>query len=368
LFDAAEAIDAGRDQQARDVLSGILSDASATGDALERVTRIFAHGLRARLDGDLSGAGNLYLSGKDPRDMLAAFLVLVRSTPFIRFGYAAANHALARALAAADRVHVMDIGIGSGAQWMLFLELLAAQHRKSPPVHLTGIDVPAPGEYPEARLQQAGAALAQRAAELGIPFVYDSVAGLVERLDLAALHPRHDETLAVNAAFALHHLSSDQSAGDHSRDAVLRRIRDLRPAALTLVEPEVEHNALPFVSRVTESLMHYLTVFDALDAQLPRDQPERSTLEEAFFGREILNILGEGHDRVERHERYSGWHDRLCRNGYEAVDLAGLGGELEEELHLDPPFGLLAYGGAELLTWKTLPVVAASAWTPAPVQ
>lgn len=113
------------------------------------------------------------------------------------------------------------------------------------------------------------------------------------------------------------------------------------------------------------ALLHYLTVFEALDELLPRDQAERNTLEQDFFGREIFNVIvGEGRDRVERHERHRCWLDRLTELGFEAVDLSGLAGPLADEIQPRQPFGLDADQGALFLTWRSLRLIAASAWRP----
>jgi hypothetical protein len=250
---------------------------------------------------------------------------------------------------------------------LAFLDLVADRFLKPPSIRLTGIDVPAPGKNPRLRLQQAGRMLAERAAELGIPFTYEPVAGLVEELDLGRFRARPGEPLVVNAVFALHHLHSSGTSADGAshRNTVLRRVRDLRPDVLTLVEPESEHNSLPLVSRVAEAMLHYLTVFDALDGLLPRDRPERLTLEQDFFGREIFNVIvGEGVERVERHERHGSWHDRLTGEGFEPLDMSGLAGTLRDELQPSKPFGLNADRGALFLTWRTLRLIAASAWKP----
>jgi hypothetical protein len=99
---AAEAMDAGQESETCAVLDRLLDDAPADGGALERVVRAFALGLKARCTGEFVGLGNLYQVGADPGHMLSAFQVLVNETPFIRFGYAAANRALAQALQGAD--------------------------------------------------------------------------------------------------------------------------------------------------------------------------------------------------------------------------------------------------------------------------
>jgi hypothetical protein len=202
--------------------------------------------------------------------------------------------------------------------------------------------------------------LAVRAGELGIPFEFTPVAALVEEVDLHALTTGEDDWLVVNAALALHHIPDEGGR----RDQVLARIRELRPSALCLVEPDVEHNALPFAQRITESIVHYLTVFDALEASLPAHATERATLESAFFGREILNIVvGEEGHRVERHERHDAWSARLTRLGYRPFALAWAEALVRRELTLTPPFSIEMDGAFMVLAWRQLPVLAVSAWT-----
>ena len=361
LFEAAQAVEEGAHESALIKLDRLIAAAPQDGEAVDRLARAFAVALKARLSGDATGIGNLYVDTRDPRDMLAAFEVLVSATPFIRFGHSAANHAIAAVMAGATHVHIVDIGLGSGVQWLHLLELVAGPD--APAIHLTGIDVPAPGDQPAARIAQAGEAIARRAAALGIGFTFEPIAGFVEDLDLQGLTGRADELLIVNAALALHHIPCDGGR----RDDVLKRLRELQPAALCLVEPDVEHNALPFGQRVTESIVHYLTVFDALQAALPTHPAERSTLESAFFGREILNIVvGEGAARVERHERHDAWQARLRRLDYSGIDLATLIAPVREELALAAPFEVTVDDGVLLLSWRSLPVLAVSAWTPTP--
>ena len=359
LFQAAQDLDAGDRDAAIAKVDQLLADTPADGEAVDRLARAFASALKARITGDAVGVGNLYVDTRDPRDMLKAFEVLAAATPFIRFGHAAANHALLHAIGTARQVHIVDIGLGSGVQWMHLLDAIAPDTRASMSLRITGIDVPVPGPDPEARLKQAGAVLADRARALGIDFAFVPVAGLVEQLDLHALVDPTHPCLVVNAALALHHVP----VTDGRRDAVLSRLRALNPAALCLVEPDVEHNALPFGPRVTESIIHYLTVFDALAATLDGHGAERATLESAFFGREILNIVvGEGDERVERHERHDAWHARLTGDGYRPIDLTQVHATVAKELSVSAPFAIIDDGTFMVLTWRDLPVLAVSAW------
>ncbi len=345
----------------------LLEHTAAGSTAVQRVTRIVGQGLQARLAGDRSWSGNLYQEPPHPQDMLAAFQVLLDATPFIRTGYTSANLTIMDVLGDAPRWHIVDIGIGSGTQWHHFLALFAGRRAPLPQVRLTGIDIPAPGPDPSHRLREVAARLQHYADGLGVPFSCEMIASPIEELDVTAIPSPPEAALVINAAFALHHTAAGDGVVDQarSRDAVLRRLHGLHPRLLLLVEPDAEHNALPFVPWVREALAHYLTVFDALDVLLPRNRAARAVIEQAFFGREILNIIAnEGPLRVERHERHVAWQQRLVTDGFTSIDLGPLRSRLHRSLKLTPPCDLLVVSGGLSLVWKGVPLVAVSAWQP----
>jgi hypothetical protein len=366
VVNSADAIAANWPSAARSFLRHIAGQAPA-GDAASRIACLFSQSMLARIDGDASGGGNLYSDEPTPGAMLAAFQKLVEATPFIRFGYAAANAAILQAVGAQPEICLVDIGIGSGSQWFGFLDQLAAGSARRPSVRMVGVDVPISADESAARLDDVGESLREHAEQRGIAFSFQSKPTAVQDLDFDCLQRRPGEALAVNAVFALHHVptTDGRSGAEDSRTSVLRRIRKLRPDVLTIVEPDAEHNALPLNLLARESIAHYLTVFDALATLLPGDEPERRTLEQAFFGREIRNIMStDGLRRVERHERHANWRRRLKRHGFAPLAINREPEQLAEDLSAQRPVSIRPGRDGLLLTWKNRPVVAASAWTP----
>jgi len=142
VIGAAAAAEHGDGAQATAVAEQILASASPAGTAAERLARLFAEGLLRRLAARRSHAGDRYASAASPHDIIDAFNVLVERTPFMRFGYEAANGAILRATEGARNLHVIDVGIGTGAQWYGLLAAFAARDDR-PRLRLTGIDVPA---------------------------------------------------------------------------------------------------------------------------------------------------------------------------------------------------------------------------------
>lgn len=367
IYEAAEAVDLGDFTTARTILDGIEPTATTRDTPVRRVAWLFARGLRARLAGDTSEAGNLYLDSHNPEAMIQAFQTLVHATPFIRFGYLSAAAAMIEAFGPATQLHIIDIGIGSGTQWHAMLDVL---HQRAFPVEhlrLTGIDVPIPGPNPTGRLDRVGRGLHEHAAALGIPFTWHGIASPVEDVPLESAMRRADEILAVNAAFSLHHVPAGDGVTDEerSRDAVLGRLRALQPTVLTLVEPDVEHNAVEFLPRIRASLAHFLLTFDALASQLPDHPAEREVIENAFFGREVINVVAsEGPQRVERHEQHAAWRTRMQAQGWTQIHLSAHVLSIGAALDLQPPGALRSDHGMLLLEWQNQPLIAASAWQP----
>ncbi|PRY14237.1 histidinol-phosphate aminotransferase [Pontibacter ummariensis] len=352
-------------QVIHDKIQALTQVVNPEGSASERIALAYLRAFSAclDLDGNLY-AGNLY-SNSNPgeRDMISAFNVLVRSTPLVTFGHQFANLAILEAVADAREVHVLDLGIGSGLQWLHFLEVLAMRPGTAPSIRITGIDIPAPGGAPDHKLQLAGEMLQRHAVSLGLHLTYTPIPARLEEINLQELDFAPTETLVVNSALTLHHLPDQLLTQPDYRDRILQQIRALEPKVLTLTEPDSEHNRLKFLPRLRESLRHYRTVFDVLDTLLPPMLPERQIIEQEFFGREIINVVScEGHARVERHERQEAWQQRLIRNGFLPAPLLPLPEALAGLHGLHASFSVKENGAGYSLCWKETAVVAATAW------
>jgi len=346
------------------IIDNLKLQAVEDGNASDRITLAFARALEARTAEGTMHSGNLYSSTYGVMDMISAFDVLVKETPLVTFGHAFSNFSIARAVADDQHLHLIDLGIGSGIQWIHLLELLAHRPTGKPRLHITGIDIPAATGDPEQRLQQTGKMLLQKAEALGIEFTYKGIASKLEDIDLLTLDIQPEEALVINSALTLHHIPDQLVTATDERDKVLLQIKALKPRIFTLTEPDSEHNKLDFLPRLRESLRHYYTVFDVLDTLLPKQMPERFVIEQEFFGREIVNVIScEGPARVERHERSSSWFSRLKKIGFKPVLQDGLAHAVEDELQLHENFDLEAVEAGYVLHWKQTPVIASTAWS-----
>jgi hypothetical protein len=333
--------------------------------AAVRIDALFDRALRARHAQTGAGAGNLYGGSAGPDAMLAAFRLLIDGTPLIRFGHLGANTVIDSLTLHADAIHIVDIGIGHGAQWDDLLARLATRSSR-PRVRLTGIDLPSPGSSPSEALERTGARLAALAADLGIAFTFEAVAGAIEQIERPASLP--GERMIVNAALALHHVADGDAVTDPAlgRRALLRRLADWKPALLTLIEPDANHNELAFADRLREARRHYGLVFDVFAHLFPHDPAERTTLERHFFGNEILNVVAsEGAARVERHDRIETWCRKLVEAGFEPLSLGALTSSHARALGLRAPFTVERRGPAMALCFEGESLLGVSAWTPA---
>ena len=361
LLAAANAIEAGRDADGRALLGARLGR-SGPGARLDAQLR---SALLARLNGEAEAHGNLYAGDDRDQDrMIAAFALLAERTPLIRFGYAAANRAIlaAAADADADALHIVDIGIGAGVQWLDLIDRLASRSGARPRVRITGVDVPdAAGEVGRA-LRELGERLTAHAEARNVDLEFVGLAQPIETID--GFDRRPGELLAINASLALHHVAAEEDDGADTincpRGQVLRRLADLGPELLTLVEPEADHNHRDLSRRLVGARRHYGLVFAILDEVLADDPTIRGALERGFFGREVANILGaDGAERVERHEPLARWQRRLRAAGFAPVasDPSALAPELEGD-----GFALGRRDDAVQLCWRGAPVLSFSAW------
>ncbi len=365
ILEAGKAISVSDEAQAIAIVQGFANADHAAGSSAERAGLAFARALETRLTlNNHYHMGNLYSSSIGETDMISAFSVLIRATPLVTFGHQFANLTIARQVEKAERIHILDLGIGSGLQWLHLFDILATRPEGAPEVSITGIDIPAPGDDYERYLNETRDRLLAYAGARGIRLNYKAIASRLEDVNLLDLSIEPDAVLVVNAAFTLHHIPDQLVSEDNYRDFILRQIKELQPAVFTLTEPSSEHNKLSFMPRLRESLRHYYHVFDALDTLLPPHLPERKTIEQEFFGREIINVVAyEGSERVERHERHEAWQHRLNRTGFTPLQPGEFAPAIASALNLHEHFSLEPNIAGYTLHWKGTPIVASTAWT-----
>lgn len=346
-------------EKARDVVS-------ITGEPIQRLGAYMVEGLIARKE---ASGTNIYraLRCREPesKDLLSYMHILYEICPYLKFGYMAANGAIADACKNDDRIHIVDYQIAQGTQWMTLLQALAARPRGPPQVRITGIDDPVSKYARGDGLEAVGRRLAWISEKYNIPVEFHPLPVFAPDVTRDMLDVRPGEALAVNFPLQLHHTPDESVDVNNPRDELLRMVKSLSPKVVTLVEQESNTNTTPFLHRFAETLDYYLAMFESIDVTLPRNNKDRINVEQQCLARDIVNIIAcEGKERVERHELFGKWKSRLTMAGFRQYPLSSyVNGVIKSLLRCySEHYMLVEKDGAMLLGWKDRNLISASAW------
>ncbi|KAI6691673.1 hypothetical protein NL676_028501 [Syzygium grande] len=377
LLACAEAVGCRDMQLANSLLSQIWWSVTLLGDSLQRVAYCFAVGLKSRLsllhNVNMNGTFCAITPTNSSNDVspppitreekMEAFQLLHQTTPYIAFGYMAANEAIHQAAHGSDSLHIIDLGLQHTLlQWSPLLRTLASR-TEGPPrsLRITGL-IGDPDHSP--MIESAMTSLAYEAASLGITLQFNIVTdpptpSLFTREKLGIVE---GEALYVNSIMQMHQYVKESRG---SLKSILQAIRKLGPTLLTVIEQDANHNGPFFLGRFLESLHYYSAIFDSLEASLPRSSVQRMKIEGNHYAEEIRNVVAcEGSERRERHERADQWRRQLGRAGFQGV---GLGKCMSRARMMLSVYGCDGYTlgtdkGCLLLGWKGRPIMLASAW------
>ncbi|KAK7312908.1 hypothetical protein VNO77_37149 [Canavalia gladiata] len=342
------------------------SAVSITGEPIQRLGAYLVEGLVARKE---ASGNNIYraLRCREPegKDLLSYMHLLYEICPYLKFGYMAANGAIAEACRNEDRIHIIDFQIGQGTQWMTLLQALAARPGGPPHVRITGIDDPVSKYARGDGLEAVGKRLEVISRTFNIPVEFHGVPVLAPDVTRDMLDVRPGEALAVNFPLQLHHTADESVDVSNPRDGLLRLVKSLSPKVTTLVEQESNTNTTPFFNRFIETLDFYLAMFESIDVSLPRKSKERINVEQHCLARDIVNIVAcEGKERVERHELLGKWKSRFTMAGFRQYHLSSYVNSVIRSLLrcYSEHYNLVEKDGAMLLGWKNRNLISASAW------
>ncbi|KAL1566926.1 GRAS family protein RAD1-like [Salvia divinorum] len=298
-----------------------------SGDSLQRVSHCFSIALNSRLSllQNLNPNDSLSTNNKihvTKQEKAQAFALLHKTTPYIVFGFTAANAAICEAAKGKQSLHIVDLGMEHNLQWPSLLKSLSIQPLLPKSIWITGVigDLDAAEE-----VEHSMRRLHDEAGEYGITLEYNFVREQVSPLTLSR------EKLGLK------------------EEAVLA---------------DANHNGPFFLGRFLECLHYYAAVFDSLEWRLARGSGERMKIERWHLGEEICNVVAcEGEDRVERHERADQWRRQMGRAGFQVVgfkcldEVKGVVGRYGSE-----GYTLAIEKGCLQLGWKGRPIMMASAW------
>ncbi|KAJ1700807.1 hypothetical protein LUZ63_000586 [Rhynchospora breviuscula] len=366
LIRCAEALDEGRIGDFKMLEQETRIMVSITGDPVQRVGAYLLEGLVARHE---NSGNNIYrtLKCREPesKELLSYMRVLYDICPYFKFGYMAANGAIAEAVRNEDRIHIVDFQIAQGTQWITLIQALAARPGGPPHVRITGIDDPVSKFARGDGLQVVSKMLQDMSKKFNIPLEFTGLTVYASEVTPEMLNIRPGEALAVNFTLQLHHTPDESVDVNNPRDGLLRMVKSLSPKVTTIVEQESNTNTTLFLNRFMETLDYYAAMFESIDVTLPRESRERINVEQHCLAKDIVNVIAcEGKERVERHELLGKWKSRLTMAGFKPFPLSTYVNSVIRKLLgcYSDKYTLVEKDGAMLLGWKNRNLISASAW------
>ncbi|XP_049390195.1 scarecrow-like protein 14 [Solanum stenotomum] len=362
----AQAVAADDRRTANEFLKQIRQNSSPTGDGMQRVAHYFANGLEARMAGSGTQIYTDFISmPTSAADILKAYQLFLAACPFRKLFNFFSNKTIMNVAETASTVHIIDFGIMYGFQWPCFIQRLSRRPGGPPKLRITGIDFPNPGFRPAERVEETGRRLADYAESFNVPFEFVAIAQKWETIKVEDLKIQKDEVLAVNCMYRFRNLLDETVVVNSPRDIVLNLIRKLNPDVYVQGIVNGAYNAPFFITRFREALFHYSSVFDMLEANIPREIPERLLLEKSIFGREAMNVVAcEAAERIERPETYKQWQVRNIRAGFRQLplneEILRVAKDRVKAYHKD--FVIDVDGKWLLQGWKGRIMYAASTW------
>ncbi len=314
LYIALDHLVRGHPAAAAAAIGEVLEHARADPDPLATRHVTFAHALAARLPSD-SGR-RLGQPRRHDDDSERLFDALASRLPTHSLASALSNAYILSACDARRRVHLIDIGIGTGRQVVDLIGALSAREREVDDLVIVGVEPHGPS------LQAARAHAHEAAERVGIPCQFHAIQAPIERVTPAqwgALSALLERPI-VNACFSLHRVSGHPEYD--ARDHVLARVRALEPGVVVVAEHHVDHATSDLRARFEHCWRHYGALLDLL-ALLDLTREERDAIEIHHFGRAIHDIIGRPDpERSMRHEPTWSWARRLARAGFTAARFA----------------------------------------------
>jgi GRAS domain family len=320
LIRCSHSIATNDNQAAIDAIKEVKKQAIPYGDWNQRLALILANALEARLTGTGMELYNQCSAKRiSTSDILKVQYLFMTVTPFLRGTYGIAFGTIVRSVQKACKLHIIDFGIDFGFQWPSLIQQLSKRKGGAIKLKITGIDFPRSGFRPSERVAETGQRLEQYARSFGVPFEYHGIASKWEDISIEDLKIVDDELLIVNCMYGFKRLGDETVALDCPRNRVLNLIKQLKPHLLL---HGIENGTFSpfFVTRFKQVMSHYASMFDILDAFIPRDNMVRHLIERDILAREVINLVAcEGPAWVEKPETYKQWHLRNLRAGFEQI-------------------------------------------------
>ncbi|CAN0855462.1 DELLA protein RGL1 [Linum grandiflorum] len=334
LLAAAERVGDHQFDHAASLLNLCGSLACKSGNAVQRLGYYLAQALRDRISCE---TGNKPL--EEEREKAAGVIrhdeELVTTSesaiksmqrgqmPMYQIPHLAAVQAILENVASSNKIHVIDLKIGSGLQWVALMQGLSTSSRSDRgPVDLLRITAVGITSFDQSQVEETGDRLTSFAGSIDIPFRFEVVVVTDEkeasdfRPDRFKLEP-DEESLVVYSDDVLKTL-----IGQPIRiERVMRALKRMNPRIMVVVEVEANLNSPNFGGRFVETMFHYGAIFENLESTMKRDDTFRARIESGLLGHQVSNILAsEGEERHVRGVKIGVWRKFFDRFGMVEVE------------------------------------------------
>ncbi|KAJ8766336.1 hypothetical protein K2173_022395 [Erythroxylum novogranatense] len=340
---------------------------SKTGNPVERLVYYFSQALRQRIDRQTGRAAADDQTKQEELDMNRSLMIATPSTlaarkrmPFGELVHALGPQEIIENVANSKRIHIIDLFIRTGVQWISFMHSFVPQGRCS--IELLKITAIATDSYKDL-VENACKRLKTFAESENIPFCINLVV-VADMLDLkhGMFDTREDETIVVYSEFGLRSLIQQPNR----LEVLMKVVRNLKPRVMVVVEVEARNNSLSFVNRFVEALFFFGAWFDCFDASMERDCAHRMEME-SVYGYGMANMVAaEGVERKIRHVTIDVWRAFLARFGMVDTELSTSSmyqaSLLLQKFPCGSSYTLDKNQNSLLIGWKGTPLISLSIW------
>ncbi|XP_062108779.1 DELLA protein RGL1-like [Humulus lupulus] len=299
--------------------------ASNAGNPVRRAAYYFCEALREKIDKESGrntskGLGKMLESFDIDKAMMVPDgpkLAFHQGLPLSQVEKFAGIQAIIEKVSESNKVHVIDLRIANGVQWIALMQALASRHEHFP---IESLKITVIATTARDVMEETGKWLTNFANTLKIPFSFNivMVSNMFElKQDLFKLD--NNETIAVYSSFALRRMIAQST----ELESLMRVIKSLNPCVMVVTEVEANHNSPAFVNRFIEALFFYGTLFDCLESFMKRNEPNRMAVEATYCFQAIRNIVAtEGEERQIRNVKIDVWRAFFARFGMEELELS----------------------------------------------
>jgi DELLA protein len=276
--------------------------AEETSEVTKKVVSYFAEALARRVHG---------VYPRNPFPLLPSSIVNTqRSLRYFEFIPATIDYLAAAYFSGKQPVHFIDFSIMLGSREY---DSLLRKFLPNRVFRLTNIG-PNPCKDNN-HIQERQRKLTELARQLNIDFqlkqLEASIPADIEECVLKLESTSEDEIVIVRWEFELHKLLAIEGAIER----VLSKLKELKSKFMLINEQEADHNSPDFFDRFALSFQYYSRVFNHFNCV--SGETEREEILERHWRRQISNVVAcKGIDRVERHQTFDQWKERLRGAGF----------------------------------------------------